>query len=53
MTGGGFGGSVIALIPANCSTQIRQNVTARFARHHWPAPHFLGAEPSEAARRLR
>jgi galactokinase len=52
MTGGGFGGSVIALIPANCSTQIRQNVTARFARHHWPAPHFLDAEPSEAARRL-
>jgi galactokinase len=53
MTGGGFGGSVIALIPANCSTQIRQNVTARFARHHWPAPHFLDAEPSDAARRLR
>jgi galactokinase len=52
MTGGGFGGSVIALIPANCSTQIRQNVTARFARHHWPAPHFLDAEPSDAARRL-
>jgi galactokinase len=52
MTGGGFGGSVIALIPANCSTQIRQNVTARFARHHWPAPDFLDAEPSEAARRL-
>jgi galactokinase len=53
MTGGGFGGSVIALVPANRATQIRQNVTDRFARHHWPAPHFLDVEPSEAARRLR
>ena len=52
MTGGGFGGSVIALIPANCAAQIRQNVTARFVRHHWPAPRFLDAEPSDAARRL-
>jgi galactokinase len=52
MTGGGFGGSVIALVPANCATQIRQNVTARFARHHWPTPRFLAAVPSDAARRL-
>jgi galactokinase len=53
MTGGGFGGSVIALVPARAAAQIRQNVTARFARHHWPAPHFLDAVPSDAARRLR
>jgi len=53
MTGGGFGGSVIALVPARAAAQVRQNVTDRFARHHWPAPHFLAAEPSDAARRLR
>ena len=53
MTGGGFGGSVIALVPARAAAQIRQNVTARFARHHWPAPRFLDAVPSGAARRLR
>ena len=53
MTGGGFGGSVIALVPASAAAQVRQNVTARFARHHWPAPHFLDAVPSDAARRVR
>jgi galactokinase len=52
MTGGGFGGSVIALIPMDRATQVRENVTDRFARHHWPAPHFLDAAPSAAARRL-
>jgi len=52
MTGGGFGGSVIALIPAQAATQVRQNVTDRFTRHRWPAPRFLDAEPSGAARRV-
>jgi galactokinase len=52
MTGGGFGGSVIALVPTGAAAQIRQNVTDRFTRHHWPAPRFLAAEPSDAARRL-
>jgi galactokinase len=53
MTGGGFGGSVIALIPIDRATQVRENVTDRFTRHHWPAPRFLDAVPSAAARRLR
>jgi len=53
MTGGGFGGSVIALIPADRATQVRENVTDRFSSHHWPAPDFLDAVPSAAARRLR
>jgi galactokinase len=52
MTGGGFGGCVIALVPAEAAAQIRQNVTDRFTRHHWPAPHFLDAAPSAPARRL-
>jgi galactokinase len=53
MTGGGFGGCVIALVPAQAAGQIRQHVTGRFTRHNWPAPRFLPAEPSAAARRLR
>ena len=53
MTGGGFGGCVVALVPAQATGQIRQHVTGRFTRHDWPAPRFLPAEPSAAARRLR
>jgi galactokinase len=53
MTGGGFGGSVVALMPADRGEQVRRAVTERFARHRWPAPHYLDAVPSGAARRLR
>jgi len=53
MTGGGFAGCVIALVPADAAAAVRQAVTERFARHHWPAPRYLDAMPSDAARRLR
>jgi galactokinase len=52
MTGGGFGGSVVALVPAGRSGQVRRAVTGRFARHHWPAPHYLDAVPSDGGRRI-
>jgi galactokinase len=52
MTGGGFGGSVVALVPANRARQVRTAVTRRFTRHHWPAPHYLDATPSDGARRI-
>ena len=52
MTGGGFGGSVIALVPAERAGPVRAAVTRRFTRHHWPAPHFLDAVPSDGARRV-
>ena len=52
MTGGGFGGSVIALVPAERAGPVRAAVTGRFTRHHWPAPHFLDAVPSDGARRV-
>src|SRR5262249_39977492 len=52
MTGGGFGGSVVALVPADRVGQVRSAVTERFARHHWPAPRFLDAVPSDGARRV-
>jgi len=53
MTGGGFGGCVVALLPADRARQVRTAVTERFSRHHWPAAHYLDAVPSDAARRVR
>ncbi len=52
MMGGGFGGSVIALVPAADAGQVRDAVTAAFARRAWTAPEFLNAVPSASARRL-
>jgi galactokinase len=52
MTGGGFGGSVVALVPADLAAQVRAAVTRRFTRHDWPAPHYLEALPSDGARRI-
>jgi galactokinase len=51
MTGGGFGGSVVALVPAERAGPVRAAVTRRFTRYRWPAPHFLDAVPSGGARR--
>jgi galactokinase len=51
MTGGGFGGSVVALVPAARAGPVRRAVTGRFARHRWPSPRYLDAVPSGAARR--
>jgi galactokinase len=53
MTGGGFGGCVVALVPADRARQVRTAVTERFTRHRWPAPHYLNAVPSDGARRIR
>ena len=52
MTGGGFGGSVVALLPADREDAVRTAVTSRFAQQHWPGPHYLAAVPSDGARRL-
>ena len=49
MTGGGFGGCVVALAPAERATQVRAAVTDRFTRHHWPAPDYRDAVPSGGA----
>ena len=53
MTGGGFAGCVIALVPADLAGQVRAAVTERFTWHHWSPPRYLDAVPSDAARRLR
>ena len=64
MIGGGFGGSVLALVPAAAagpgsgagsgpgSGPVRDAVTAAFARHGWTAPEFLDAVPADSARQL-
>ena len=49
MMGGGFGGSVLALVPATAAGPVRGAVTAAFARRAWTAPEFLDAVPSESA----
>jgi galactokinase len=51
MVGGGFGGSVIALVPAG-GEAVRAAVLASYAARGWPPPAFLAAPPSAGARRV-
>ena len=52
MTGGGFGGSAIALIPSGLRTGIEEAIDKAFAHRGWTAPGFLSAEPSGRAHRV-
>jgi galactokinase len=52
MVGGGFGGSVIALVSAG-GAEVPAAVSAEYARRGWPPPEFLPAPPSAGARRVR
>jgi galactokinase len=52
MIGGGFGGSVLALVPANGLPAVRAALTEAFTRRSWSPPEFLDAVPSAAARRI-
>ena len=55
MIGGGFGGSVLALVPAASdrrSGPVRDAVTGAFARRGWTAPEFLDAVPADSARQV-
>jgi galactokinase len=52
MIGGGFGGSVLALVPATAGRAVRDAVTEMFAGQGWTAPEFLDAGPAASARRL-
>jgi galactokinase len=51
MMGGGFGGSVIALLPEG-GTAVQEAVCAAFRDRGWPEPGFLAAPPSPSARRV-
>jgi galactokinase len=53
MTGGGFGGSVIALTETGRGADVQASVSRAFAAAGWAGPGFLGALPSAGARRLR
>jgi len=52
MTGGGFGGSAIALIDTHLVGPATQAVTAAFAEHDFAAPDIFGARPSRGAYRV-
>jgi galactokinase len=52
MIGGGFGGSVLALVPAGNASAVRTAVTETFTARGWAPPEFLDAVPSPPARRL-
>lgn len=51
MTGGGFGGSVIALVPAGEVSRVAEQVAKVFSLAGFTAPAFLIAHPSNAASR--
>jgi galactokinase len=52
MTGGGFGGSAIALVPEDRTRTVEQAVDTSFAERGWQAPRMLRAPASAGARRL-
>ena len=52
MIGGGFGGSVLALVPTGNAGAVRTAVTETFTARGWAPPEFLDAVPSPPARRL-
>ncbi len=53
MTGGGFGGSAVALVPREALGEVEEAVAGAFACHGWPAPGLLLAEPADGAHRVR
>lgn len=52
LVGGGFGGSVLCLVPRERVTGVVTAVAEEFARRAWPAPHALAAVPSAPARQV-
>ncbi|MET7330112.1 galactokinase [Nonomuraea sp. NPDC005650] len=52
MTGGGFGGSAIALVPVERLAGVEESVTAAYAERGFQAPRFLPATPARGAHRL-
>jgi galactokinase len=50
MTGGGFGGSAIALVPTERVEAVQAAVTMAFTSHGWGVPAYILAEPGGGAR---
>ena len=53
MTGAGFGGSAIALVPADAAGAVGDAVRSAFAHRGWTAPVVFPVTPSEGLRRDR
>lgn len=51
LTGGGFGGAAIALVPAEAVDRVKEAVAGDFAAHDFTAPRVLSVTPSDGARR--
>jgi galactokinase len=52
MVGGGFGGSVLALVPSEKLAAVTDAVRKSFAAHGWAEPQFIDASPSAGAARI-
>ncbi|GAA4044791.1 galactokinase [Nonomuraea soli] len=52
MTGGGFGGSAIALVAEERVASVRESVAAAFAAKGWAEPRFMPAVPSAGAHKI-
>ncbi|MBV7295260.1 galactokinase [Corynebacterium sp. TAE3-ERU12] len=52
MTGGGFGGSAIALVRSEDEAKVARAIADAFAKAGFTAPAFLAATPSAGARRV-
>ncbi|GGT39289.1 galactokinase [Nonomuraea spiralis] len=52
MTGGGFGGSAIALVAQDRLDNVRESVSAAYAERGFRAPRFLSATAAKGAHRL-
>jgi len=50
MTGGGFGGSAIALVPLERVNAVQSAVATAFVAHGWGKPEFFVAKPGAGAR---
>jgi galactokinase len=52
MTGGGFGGSAIALVPHEVADSVRGAVVDAFDEQGWDSPAFLSADPGSGAHQV-
>ncbi|WP_285115854.1 galactokinase [Leifsonia sp. fls2-241-R2A-40a] len=51
MTGGGFGGSALALVPSDALSRVQVALDGAFAEHGFGQPDVFTVSPSEGARR--
>jgi galactokinase len=51
MTGGGFGGAAIALVPIDGVSRLQVAVDGAFAEHGFGVPETFTVRPSEGAKR--